>query len=211
MTKKLELKNTYYALRHGQSEKNVLGLAISYPEAKDYHLTEKGRKQVSAAADWLKDKNIDLIISSDLTRTKDSADIVSRELNVKVIYDDKLRELDYGVYNNKLVDEYHGFFADNNDLEERFMKAPEGGETWTQVSQRMMEFLASMEQKHEDKTLLIVSHGDPLWLMQWASQCVSIDKLKDVSYPDTGEPFKLDVRCLPDGNNQETRNNNQIL
>jgi len=63
-------KNTYYALRHGRSEKNDLGLVVSYPEAKPYHLTEMGRAQVAEGAEWLKDKAIDLIIASEFGATK---------------------------------------------------------------------------------------------------------------------------------------------
>lgn len=190
-------KNTYYALRHGRSEKNDLGLVVSYPEAQPYHLTELGRNQVSEGAQWLKDKAIDMIIASDLTRTTESAQIVADVLGLTVTFDERLREMDMGVYNNKTHDEYHSFYTNARDPEERFERAPEGGETWKDVTVRMLSFLQDMEMQYEGKNILLVSHGDPLWLLQWGSQCLSILGLNDVPYPETGKPMKLEITCAP--------------
>lgn len=191
-------KNTYYALRHGRSEKNDLKLVVSYPEAKEYHLTEEGRAQVAEGAEWLKDKSIDLIVASDLTRTQESAGIVAEVLGMEVQLDPRLRELDFGEYNNKSHDEYSSFFEKGEDhIAERFKKAPEGGETWTDVTKRMLEFLEDMENTYEGKNILVVSHGDPLWLLQWGSQCKSVMALESVPYPETGKPMMLEITCAP--------------
>ncbi len=187
--------NKYYALRHGESEKNILGIGVSYPESRPYSLTEKGRKQVLQGAEWLKDKNINIIIASDLTRTKESAYIVADVLGVEVVFDERLREIGLGVFNGKPHNEYHNFFGNNNDIAVRFTSAPEGGETFGDVTKRVLEFLTDMEQKYSGKNILLVSHGDPLWLLQWSSQCKDISALESVPYPKTGVPMKLEIKC----------------
>jgi len=197
------VKNTYYALRHGFSEKNELSLVVNFPEARPYHLTEKGIEQVKKGSAWLKSEHIDCIYASDLTRTRESAEIAVEIIGngVKVGFDERLRELNFGVYNDKTHDEWYAFFDDHDDVSERFKKRPEGGENYADVVARMSDFLYDMEARHQGKHILLVSHGDPLWLLQWASWCVSSNVLKDVPFPETGKVVKLDVRCPPSKSN----------
>ena len=51
-----------------------------------------------------------------------------------------------------------------------FEKAPEGGESWLEVKKRMLDFLEELERKYERKNILIVSHGDPLWMLWGAME-----------------------------------------
>ena len=197
MFKKKFLKNTYYALRHGDSEKNKLDLVACFPEAKEYHLTAKGREQVKKAAKWLETKKVDLIYASDLIRTRESAEIIAKDLRLDVKLDKRLRELNYGTYNNKTHTEFKKFFKDNTNFEERFKHAPPQGENWQQLVKRMLGLLAWLEERHEQKNILLISHGDPLWLLQWATECVAINALDDIPYPETGKAYKLEIKCLP--------------
>ena len=52
--------NTYYVMRHGQSESNVAGI-IDCDGDHTNNVTEKGAEQARVAGEALKDKNIDLI------------------------------------------------------------------------------------------------------------------------------------------------------
>lgn len=192
------LKNLYYALRHGNSEKNDLDLVVSWPETREYHLTSQGHDQVAEAAKWLEDKDIDLIYTSDLTRTKESAEIIAKSLKLEVKLDQRLRELDFGTYNNEIHSEFKEFFKDNTNFEERFRHAPPQGENWQQLVKRMLGLLSFLEEQHDSKNILLISHGDPLWLLQWATECVALEALANIPYPITGKAYKLEVKCLPD-------------
>lgn len=73
-------------LRHGES----LGNAQSrWQGQSDYPLTEKGRAQVHALAERWKTENaqFDLVISSPLSRAKETAEIIAEALKVKVEFD----------------------------------------------------------------------------------------------------------------------------
>ncbi len=202
------VKNKYYALRHGFSEKNELGLVVSYPEKRPYHLTQKGIEQVKEGSLWLRSEHIDCIYASDLTRTRESAKIASEIIDngVSVVFDERLREIDFGVFNGKTQDEWRAFFDDYQNVSERFVKRPDGGENYADVAKRMSDFLYDVEQNNDNRHILLVSHGIPLWLLQWVSWCVTGDELNNVPYPETGKAVKLDVRCPPyKQNNMITR------
>ena len=59
---------------------NVKDVHSCWPEKFYSPLTDKGRKEAEAAAKRLKKKNIDLIFSSDILRTKQTAGIVAKEV-----------------------------------------------------------------------------------------------------------------------------------
>ncbi|MDQ5953049.1 MAG: isoleucyl-tRNA synthetase, partial [Patescibacteria group bacterium] len=91
-------------VRHGQSEKNILRIKSS---AKDKHpLTEKGKAQAKDAAFKLsKDDSFDFIISSPVLRARQTAEIISEQLHVPVVFDDLISEYDYGKWNDLTEEE----------------------------------------------------------------------------------------------------------
>ncbi|MBX4200650.1 histidine phosphatase family protein, partial [Candidatus Parcubacteria bacterium] len=89
----MKLNNTYYLLRHGQAISNVENIVSSWPELFENPLTEKGRGQVEEAAKKLQGKQIDIIISSDILRTKETAQIVAKTLGLPIEFDPRLREV----------------------------------------------------------------------------------------------------------------------
>ena len=78
----MKLKNRYFLLRHGQTIYQVKKRKMIYPwpEINPIKLTKKGEKQIKKVAKILKNKKIDLIYSSDIYRTKQTARIVAKEL-----------------------------------------------------------------------------------------------------------------------------------
>jgi len=155
--------NRYFVMRHGEALSNELGIVTSRLDFAN-PLSEKGREQVKQGAESLRDKKIDLIISSPLQRTKETAQTVAAALGLPesaVIVEEKLHELNFGAYEQKPITEFHAFYS---DLSERFSKASEGGETLSDVKRRVGEVLYGLEKKYEGKNILIVSHGDPVAL-----------------------------------------------
>ncbi len=91
----MKLKNKYFLMRHGQALSNVKNLISCWPEAFYNGLTPKGRLEVEKAVKSLKNKNIDLIFSSDLLRTKQTAEMIAKELKLSPRYDKRLREVKF--------------------------------------------------------------------------------------------------------------------
>jgi len=108
-----------------------------------------------------------MIFSSDLLRTKESADIIAEELGLPVHHDKRLREANFGSFSGKPVVDYLKVFPTN---ESRFTnRAEEGSESLMDVRTRVWDFLREMEVKHEGKNILIVSHEDTIWMISQAA------------------------------------------
>jgi len=155
-------QNKYFVIRHGEADNNVL--EICPKDVNDeHHLTEKGKDQILASAQELKDKRIDLIIASPYFRTKESAEILAQELGVsEIIEDERIGEVNVGELGGKSTTEYYNLLPSE---EERFKKGPEGGENLNDVKKRVSEFLYEIDEKYSNKNILIVSHENPSWLL----------------------------------------------
>jgi len=160
----IKLNNNYYFLRHGEAESNVEPRFIcSLPEPKKAHLTSRGKKQIQKIAQILKKKNIDLIFFSPLTRTKETAQIIKKTIKKPMILSQKLKELDFGIFNGLHPDVYWAYFEKPI---QRFTKKIPQGETLNQCLKRIWSFFQKINQKYKNKNILIISHADPLWLLE---------------------------------------------
>lgn len=175
------MNNTYYMLRHGQTayQLDKKGTIYPWPELSPVPLTEEGKKQVRAAAGELKKKNIDLIYSSDATRTRQTAEIVSREIGVEIIFEPRLRDINVGIYNGCSEKD---LLKEISDFNKRISQRPSQGESWKDVQERMVGFLKDIDEKHRGKNILIVSHKGPLWFLE-----VRIKGLEDKELLEVGE------------------------
>ncbi len=162
--KKTRSTNNIFVMRHGEADNNIENIVSSRKE-NSHHLTEKGKEQVNSATDILKDKKINLIISSPFARTRETAELVAKNLGLdksEIIFDDRIGEINVGEFEGRTVDEYHSYFT---DLEEKFYKNPaQGGENLNDVKMRVGEFLYEIDKKYSDKNILLVTHEYPAWM-----------------------------------------------
>ncbi len=166
--------NRYLLLRHGLAESNIKEIISFVPEkGKKYHLTLKGRVEIEKLAKKLKKEKIDFIFSSDITRAKETAQILEKELKVKVIYDQRLKEINLGIFQGTKSYEYHHYFS--SDLE-KFTKPIPKGETLLDVTKRVFSFIRELEQKYKNKTFIIISHEYPLWMIEMLMRGWSIER-----------------------------------
>ncbi len=156
--------NTFYLMRHGEADHNV-GRFLNSDNSKPVHLTEKGKKQALDAASKFVGKEIDFVYCSPLIRTRETADILMKELNIsadKLIIDDRLKETQSGILNGKAFEEYDLTYKSFLD---KFYEKPEGGENLTDIKKRIGDFIYEINKKHSDKNILVVSHEYPIWML----------------------------------------------
>lgn len=139
-------------VRHGITEWNLLGIAQG---SADVSLNETGKRQAEALAKRLvSEETWDLIVSSDLARAKETAEIISEMLNVPIrFFDPRLREM-------------FGGEIEGTTEQQRLEK---WGENWRQlefgmeradsVGKRGVEALESIAKEFQGKRVLVVSHG----------------------------------------------------
>ncbi|MFA5052682.1 MAG: class I tRNA ligase family protein [Parcubacteria group bacterium] len=166
--------NEYFLMRHGEADSNVLDIVSSYPEKAEIGLTKKGIKQVQDAAKLLKREKIDLIISSPLKRTTETAKIIAEALAKKYSVDERLTEYNFGSLNGRGTEEFEALVGGHAG---KFSKAPEGGETIVEVRKRMIDFLNDLEESHKGKKILLIGHGDPLWVLEGTMKGMDREKL----------------------------------
>jgi len=199
-------KNKYFMMRHGEAENNLNDIVSSSVNSK-HHLTNLGREQVKASAENLKNKKINLIIVSPLLRTKETAEIVSEIIGYpkeNIIVDDRLHEMSLPLYEGKSWQDYHKDYPNSEYI---YYHGAEGCETWNDVKKRTMSFLYDIENKYQDKNILIVTHGGPCWLgsagVRGLNAKETIKMIKDFTYLKNAEFEELDFVKIPHNENYE--------
>ncbi len=151
----------FFAVRHGETEWNLTGKIQGHL---DSPLTDNGIKQAGLLADALREKNIDVIYSSDLERALQTAEIIAGKLSLEIKTDIRLRERHLGIMQEltkkEFAEKYPGEFAlfDTNDPDYILP----GGESARQRYTRSIECVEELAEREKGKRVLIVAHGGVL-------------------------------------------------
>lgn len=178
---KVNLKNRYFFLRHGKNihQTELKDIIYCYPDDETpCSLIEEGIDQAKKAGEELKDKKIEYIYCSDILRTRQTAKIVAGIIGFnedEIIYDTRLRDINWGIFGGKHKDEAWAFYG--GDKMKKFDVPTPQGETWNDCKKRMIDILQEIERNNENKNILIISHGDPLWLLEGYIKGISDEEL----------------------------------
>jgi broad specificity phosphatase PhoE len=143
-----------YCLRHGETNYNRLGLCNGDP-AVDVHLTPEGIRQARAAAQRLHAVPLERIITSELPRTRQTADIINRDHRVPVQAHSALNDIRTG-FEGRPVAAY--FVATGGD---RLHRRINGGESLLDYKRRVSGFVEWLSVQPEE-TVLVVAHEETL-------------------------------------------------
>ncbi len=143
-------------LRHGESVGNA---ESRWQGQSDYPLTERGRKQAYALAErWKRERvSFDAVISSPLSRAKETAEIVAAELGLTVELDPLWLERDSGKFSGLTASEVRNNFI-HPEFYAPFDPVGENGEGDWELFLRAGQALHCLLQR-EPARYLIVSHG----------------------------------------------------
>lgn len=139
-------------VRHGQTDFN---LERKLQGITDNKLNETGKEQALITKEKLKNEEIDLIICSPLIRAKETANIINEGRNLKIIYDDRLIERDFGEFEGEYIKNYNvdEFWSYNTNKE--YKKA----ENIRVFLKRIYNFLEDIKEKYKEKNILLVAHA----------------------------------------------------
>lgn len=149
---------TLYLVRHGETKDNVARIIQGQRQGE---LTPAGIAQMEDLAVSLSEVHFDAIISSDLQRAFDSAQILSHQLNLPVQTTPLLRERDWGDFTGRFIPDLKG------------LPMPENVEKMEALLLRAKSFLEWGKTTFPDKTILAVGHG----IINKAIQAVHYGKL----------------------------------
>lgn len=188
-------RNRFFVLRHTEANHNLTETIASGPErGKISKLTERGIAQAEALGKTLKKKKISVIYASPYFRTQQTAKIISKLTGAKIITDERLGEINTGIFNGRPIQEHKKFFA--NPLEE-FYKRPPGGENLNDVKKRMFVFLRDINSRHRGDNIAIISHGDPLWMLEGAVKNLTNEEILKLDYPEIGAYREISLYNWP--------------
>jgi ribonuclease H / adenosylcobalamin/alpha-ribazole phosphatase len=153
-------------LRHGQSPMSV---QRRYSGRGDPALTEVGLAQATAAATAVAARHlgeaggIRAVVSSPLTRARQTAEPVAGVLGLPVEVDERFTETDFGAWEGLTF----GEAAERDPEHHRAWLAdptlpPPGGESFDSVAERVREGLDAVVAAHPGETVVLVSHVTPI-------------------------------------------------
>ena len=152
------MANTFYIVRHGQTNWNILGKTQGHGNS---DLTPKGENQALELSKAIKEYPIDYIYSSDLGRAVQTAEIIGSTIGVDVIQTPSLREMGFGDWEGLLIEEIK---KDHAKTYETWRNQPHlvnipNGETLHIIKDRVDAFIKELNEKYDNKHILLVSHS----------------------------------------------------
>jgi probable phosphoglycerate mutase len=148
-----------YVARHGETDWNVDG---RWQGRTDVPLNDRGRAQARELAERLRAEKIASVVSSDLSRARETAEIVAGALGARFAYaDERWNERAFGIFEGltreecaeRHPDEWRVWSADPR-------VAPSGAETYEALASRVV---AAIDRALDlDAPALIVTHGGSL-------------------------------------------------
>ncbi|WP_312745962.1 histidine phosphatase family protein [Cedecea neteri] len=153
-------------VRHGESEGNQQGIIQGRLESQ---LTARGLRQSFALAAALADLSIAHIYTSPALRAQGTANVLASELHSQITVDERLQERDFGLLQGKNVLEarkqHPELFAALLSGDPQRVSAQ--GESLDNVNNRLFSCLKALNERHQNDTVVIVSHGHALEIAIW--------------------------------------------
>jgi broad specificity phosphatase PhoE len=138
-------------VRHGETDWNAEGKLQGHT---DRPLNEYGRRQAQALAEQLAGDSIDAVYASDLSRARETAEILGAKLGLPVVVDPDLREKNWGNWEGLTSDErLHVEFE---------------GETSEAHRDRTLSAVQRIVERHPEGRIVVVTHGGSLRRIQAA-------------------------------------------
>jgi broad specificity phosphatase PhoE len=144
-------------VRHGRTAMNASGRLLG---RLDPPLDEVGERQVEAVAGVLGELQDPHVVTSPLTRTRQTAAVIAARLGVEAEIDERWIELDFGTWDGIPVGDVPAetWRAWRADVDLR----PPGGETLAELSVRVRAALAALGGTAVERDVVVVSHVTPI-------------------------------------------------
>lgn len=137
---------------HATSTDNVAGIASGHS---DPDLAPLGVEQCAERAALWTDRSFEVVVASDLLRSRRTAELAFEDRDVPHRVDPRLRECDYGELNGAPKAEVDAIRA--GCLETPFP----GGESYAEVAARMRALLDDLGREYGRGTVLLIGHHAP--------------------------------------------------
>jgi broad specificity phosphatase PhoE len=151
-------------VRHGETDWNAVGRLQGHT---DRPLNEYGRRQARELADRLAGDGIQAVYASDLSRARETAEILGARLGLDVVVDPDLREKDWGSWEGLTSDERASVEFE--------------GESTEAHRERVLRAVRRIVEAHPGERVVVVTHGGSLRRIQAAVSGVALPVIDNCS------------------------------
>ena len=140
----MRMDTILYLTRHGETVDNANQIMQGQTQGE---LNENGLRQARELSDQWKNREIDIVMASDLKRSVDTAAIIAAPHGLEVVKTSLLRERDWGSFTGRYIPSL------KNE------PWPDDIETLENLLSRAGEFIAYVKKTYPGKKVLAVGHG----------------------------------------------------
>jgi broad specificity phosphatase PhoE len=179
---------TILLARHGESEFSIVGRTNGDP-AVACGLTEAGREQALRLGRLLADEPIDLCVTTEFQRARETADLALAGRDVPRLVLPELNDIRFGEYEGRELTEYRKWAHAHGPDEQ----VPGGGDSRAETVARYVRGYRTILERLET-TALVVAHGLPVrYVLDVLEGRDPAAKIEQVPY---AEPFRVSAREL---------------
>jgi broad specificity phosphatase PhoE len=174
--------------RHGESELSVVGTVNGDP-AVACALTPTGEEQARRLGEKLADVELDLCVTSEFERARQTADLALAGRDVPRLVVPELNDVRFGRFEGRTLADYREWAAAN----EPTVEAPGGGESRAATVQRYAAGYQKILGRPE-QMILVVAHGLPIrYVLNALERLSPVPLVEQVAY---AEPYRLSASEL---------------
>lgn len=146
-----------YLVRHGQTAWNKSEV---FRGRADVPLNERGMREAELAAEYFRGIKVDAVYASPISRAMQTAEKIAGVCGVRVLSLPGITDMSFGDWEGRAIREVESGFPDLFRVwreEPHLLRIP-GGESLEEVRTRAVAALEEVIGKHEDGTVVMVSH-----------------------------------------------------
>jgi len=177
------MKTRLIFVRHAEAEGNKIRRFHGWT---DSALTERGHLQAQRVAERLKDMPIDVIYSSSLQRTKQTAGYIAKVKNLPVNLSDNLKEINGGDWEGLTWEELEERWPEAYDMWDNrpHLHQMPNGESMAEFQQRALDEIINIIKQNQGKNICIVTHGTLIRSVICHFRACSLEEMINVAWCD---------------------------
>lgn len=177
------MKTRLIFVRHAEAEGNLNRVFHGWYDSK---ITEKGHKQAKKVAERLAEIPIDIIYSSSLTRTLQTAQYIADIKQLPIIRTDKMKEINGGDWENVSWDDIAKLYPKENQTweKETHLHQMPNGENTAEFYERLINEVKNIIDQNLGKNICIVTHGAAIRTMLCRFYGCTLEHVNDIFWHD---------------------------
>ena len=184
----IKFNKNLFLIRHGEVDYNRQKIIVG---STDQPLNDLGRKQAEETAEKVGNLDIDILVSSDLKRAKETAEIIGKKIGIPIVIDSTFRERNYGSIEGNKKDDLKKMYPEYMNekgkliLENDFPEA----ELVDNFYNRVIEGIDNLLKRYSDKNILLVTHAGIFRVLYAYKHNIPYNKAREMYKPE-------DTNCL---------------